>query len=179
VHEYLLRLSSFRRSDYLTRTETGMPRQNLQPTTSPAERRMIRDGNIDPKHIGDRTKQSLGLTKRLVEYQAKREAGLDGDRRINWLTAALSGRRRMPRLNLSSTFLRYYPSVIRLWFRPRVIRDRHRDYLVRWTGALLAGAPVSRWMRSVMPLPGGQVALRCAAQALSWRHNTKRAWNGS
>jgi hypothetical protein len=33
-----------------------------------------------------------------VEHQAKREAGLDGDRRIDWLTAPLSGSRSMPGL---------------------------------------------------------------------------------
>jgi hypothetical protein len=34
-----------------------------------------------------------------MEHQAKREAGLDGDRRIDWRTAALSGSRNMPGLN--------------------------------------------------------------------------------
>src|SRR5436309_1973143 len=34
-----------------------------------------------------------------MEHQAKREAGLDGDRRIDWLTAPLSGGRGMPGLN--------------------------------------------------------------------------------
>jgi hypothetical protein len=33
VHEYLLRLSSVRRSDYLTRIETGMPRLVMQFST--------------------------------------------------------------------------------------------------------------------------------------------------
>jgi hypothetical protein len=33
VHEYLLRLSSFRRSDYLTRIETGMPRLVMRFST--------------------------------------------------------------------------------------------------------------------------------------------------
>jgi hypothetical protein len=57
---------------------------------------MIRDGNIDPEHIGDRTQKTFGLTQRLVEHQAKRKAGLNGDRRIDWLATPLSGRRRMP-----------------------------------------------------------------------------------
>ena len=57
---------------------------------------MIRDGDIDPEHIGDRTKKTFGLTQRMVGRQAKRGAGLDGDRRIDWLAAPLSSRRRMP-----------------------------------------------------------------------------------
>src|ERR1700722_15081484 len=56
--------------------------QDGQPAAATAKRRMIRNGNIDPEHIGDRTKQSLCLTERLVEHQAKRKAGLDGDRRV-------------------------------------------------------------------------------------------------
>src|ERR1700739_2008317 len=70
--------------------------QDGQTAAATAQRRMIRDGNLDPEPIGDRTKQSLGLTERLVEHQAKREAGLDGDRRIDRLTAPFSSRRRMP-----------------------------------------------------------------------------------
>src|SRR3984957_20146192 len=70
--------------------------QDGQTAAATAKRRMIRDGNMDPEHIGDRTKQPLGLTERLVEHQAKCEAGLDGDRRINRLTAPFSDRRRMP-----------------------------------------------------------------------------------
>jgi hypothetical protein len=60
---------------------------------------VIRDSDIDREHIGDRPQQALGLAQRLVEHQAKREAGLDGDRRIKRLTAALAGRRRVPSLN--------------------------------------------------------------------------------
>src|SRR5271155_5399363 len=71
--------------------------QYCQATTATAQGRMIGDGDIDPEHIGDRTQKTFGLTQRLVEHQAKREAGLDGDRRIDWLAAPLSGRRRMPR----------------------------------------------------------------------------------
>jgi hypothetical protein len=57
---------------------------------------MIWNGDINPEHIGDRTQKTFSLTQRLVEQQAKREAGLDGDRRVGWLAAALSGRWRMP-----------------------------------------------------------------------------------
>ena len=57
---------------------------------------MIRDGDIDPEHFGDRTQKTFGLMQRLVEHQTKRKAGLDGDRRIEWLATPLSGRRRMP-----------------------------------------------------------------------------------
>jgi hypothetical protein len=53
--------------------------------------RVMRDGNMDPEPIGDRTKQLLGLAERSVEHQAKREAGLDGDRRIDRLTAPVAG----------------------------------------------------------------------------------------
>src|SRR5277367_158859 len=61
--------------------------QDCQATTATAERRMIGDGDIDPEQIGDRTQKTFGLTQRLVELRAKREAGLDGDRRIDCLTA--------------------------------------------------------------------------------------------
>ena len=71
-------------------------RQYRQATASSAERRMIRNGNGDAEHISDRTKQPLGLTERLVEHQAECEAGLNGDRRIDRLTAPRSRRRRMP-----------------------------------------------------------------------------------
>jgi hypothetical protein len=57
---------------------------------------MVGDGDIDPERIGDRTQKTFGLTQRLVEHQAKRETGLNGDRRTDWLAAPLSGRRRMP-----------------------------------------------------------------------------------
>ena len=51
---------------------------------------MIRDGDIDREQIGDRTQKTFGLTQRLVEHQTKRkETGLDGDRRIDWLALAL------------------------------------------------------------------------------------------
>src|SRR5271156_6477186 len=71
--------------------------QDCQATTATAEGGMIGDGEIDPEQIGDRTQKTFGLTQRLVEHQAKREAGLDGDRRIDCLTAPLSARRCMPR----------------------------------------------------------------------------------
>ena len=57
---------------------------------------MIGDGNIDLEHIGNRTQKTFGLTQRPVEHQTKRKAGLNGDRRIDWLATPLSGRRRMP-----------------------------------------------------------------------------------
>src|SRR5271166_2437528 len=49
--------------------------------------------------VGNRSRHARGLTQRLMEHQAKREAGLDGDRRIDRLTAPLSGSRSMPGLN--------------------------------------------------------------------------------
>src|ERR1700678_2627022 len=57
---------------------------------------MIGDGDIDFEQIGDRMHQTLSLAQRLVEHQTKRNTSLDGDRRIGWLAAPLSGRRRMP-----------------------------------------------------------------------------------
>jgi hypothetical protein len=70
--------------------------QDCQATTATAEGCMIVDGDIDPEHIGDRTQKTLSLTQQLVEHQARCEAGLNGDRRIDRLAAPLSGRRRMP-----------------------------------------------------------------------------------
>jgi hypothetical protein len=55
-------------------------RQDCQATTATAEGRIIGDGDIDPEHVGDRTQKTFGLTQRLVEHQAKRETGLNGDR---------------------------------------------------------------------------------------------------
>ncbi len=100
---------------------------------------MIRDGNIDPEHIGDRTQKTVGLTQRLVEHQAKRKAGLDGDRRIDWLATPLSGRRRMPcrqcllgephrqaspqmpsAASYSGQFVTRYRALENLWRRPSV-----------------------------------------------------------
>ena len=60
---------------------------------------MIRDADINSERVGNRSQQAFGLTQRLMEDQAKREAGLDGDRRIDWLTAPLSGGRGMPGIN--------------------------------------------------------------------------------
>ena len=71
--------------------------QDCQATTASAEGGMIGDRDIDPEHIGDRTQKTFGLTQRLVEHQTKRKAGLDGDRRIDWLAAPLSPPRPMPR----------------------------------------------------------------------------------
>jgi hypothetical protein len=58
---------------------------------------MIRHRNGDAEHIGDRTKQPFSLSERLVEHQAERQTGLNGDYRIDRLTAPRSGRRRVPR----------------------------------------------------------------------------------
>ena len=44
---------------------------------------MIRNCNGDAEHFSDRPKQTFGLSERLVKHQAEREAGLDGDRRID------------------------------------------------------------------------------------------------
>ena len=42
------------------------------------------------EHRGDRAQQAFGLTQRLMKYQAQREAGLDGDRRIDRLATAFN-----------------------------------------------------------------------------------------
>ena len=71
-------------------------RQDCQTTATAAQSGMIRDVDIDPKHVDDRAQQTLSLTVRLVKHQAKRKAGLDGDLRVYRLAAPLSGGRRMP-----------------------------------------------------------------------------------
>src|SRR4029077_19460853 len=48
-------------------------RQYRQPAAATAECGVIRNGDIDLEHIGDRAKQSLGLTERLMEHQAERQ----------------------------------------------------------------------------------------------------------
>jgi hypothetical protein len=73
--------------------------QDRQTATPATQGRVIRNGDADPEHGGNRSQHALGLTQRLVEHQAKREASLDGDRRIDRRSAALSGGRRMPCLN--------------------------------------------------------------------------------
>ena len=55
-------------------------RQNRQAAAAAAQRRVVRDRDIDLEHIGDRPQQTLGLTQRLVEHQAERQTGLDGSR---------------------------------------------------------------------------------------------------
>ena len=59
----------------------------LRQTTAPAQGCMIGDGDIDREYVGDRSQQALGLPQRLMEYQAKSKARLDGQRRIDRLTA--------------------------------------------------------------------------------------------
>jgi hypothetical protein len=53
-------------------------RQDRQATTAAAQCRVIGDGDLE--YVGDRSEQTLGLSQRLMEYQAEREARLDGDR---------------------------------------------------------------------------------------------------
>ena len=69
---------------------------NRQTAAATAEGGVIWNGDIDLEHIGDRAKQPLGLTERLVEHQAECEAGLNGDRGIDRLTAPRSRCRCMP-----------------------------------------------------------------------------------
>src|SRR5271168_5355089 len=101
--------------------------QYCQATTATAQGRMIGDGDIDPEHIGDRTQKTFGLTQRLVEHQAKREGGLDGDRRIDWLAAPLSRRRRMP-------------------CRHRLLGEPHRQASRRTGAASYSGQFVTRYL---------------------------------
>jgi hypothetical protein len=77
----------FRAMDVLRQYQAAVPS---------AQSGMIGDGNDNPEHIVDRTKQTVGLPQRLVEYEAKRQSCFSGDRRIDWLTAPNSGRWRMP-----------------------------------------------------------------------------------
>jgi hypothetical protein len=60
---------------------------------------VIGDGDVDLEHVGDRSQQALGLSQRLVEYEAEREARLNSNRRIDWLTTPLPGGRRLPCLD--------------------------------------------------------------------------------
>ena len=55
-------------------------RQDRQVASAAAQRRVIRDSDIDLEHSGDRPQQALGLTQRLMKHQAERQAGLDGSR---------------------------------------------------------------------------------------------------
>src|ERR1700722_911237 len=71
-------------------------RQDRQAATAAAKRRVIGDGDVDLERAGDRSQQTLGLSQRLLEYQAEREARLDGDCRVDRLTAPLSGGPRLP-----------------------------------------------------------------------------------
>jgi hypothetical protein len=68
---------------------TNRRRQDGQTATTAAQRCVIRDSDIELERISDRSQQAFGLTQRLVEHQAKRETGLDGCRRIDWLAAPL------------------------------------------------------------------------------------------
>jgi hypothetical protein len=45
---------------------------------------------------GDQSQQTLSLSQRLLEYEPEHEARLDGDCRVDRLTAPLSGGRRLP-----------------------------------------------------------------------------------
>jgi hypothetical protein len=71
-------------------------RQDRQAATAAAQCRVIGDGDVDLEHLGNRSERTLGLSQRLVEYQAEREARLDGDRRVDRLTTPLSSGRCLP-----------------------------------------------------------------------------------
>src|SRR5271166_1412863 len=70
--------------------------QDGHAAAATAQRGIIRNGDIDLEHLSDRSQHALGLTQRLVEHQPKHETRFYGQRRIDRLTAALSGRRGMP-----------------------------------------------------------------------------------
>src|SRR6516162_6603666 len=65
-------------------------------TTAAAEGRCQDHLDIDAEQADDRPQRALGLAKRLMEDQAKRQSGLDRDVGIDRLAAAFSGRRSMP-----------------------------------------------------------------------------------
>ena len=125
-------------------------RQDRQAATATAQSRVIRDGDIDLEHVGDRSQQAFGLTKRLMEYQAKREARLDGDRRIDRLTAPLSGGRRMPcRHSLFGDPYRQAspPDQRRIVFRPiRHPVPSHRDLVAAALVELVRHGVSKRWL---------------------------------
>jgi hypothetical protein len=68
-----------------------MPSGDPTEIEAHCQTRVIRDGDINAEHVGDRSQHTLGLTQRLMEHEAKREARLDGDRRIDRLTASSGG----------------------------------------------------------------------------------------
>src|ERR1700682_2498358 len=53
-------------------------RQDHQAATATTQSRMIRDGDINREHVGNRSQHPFGLTKRLMAYQTKRETALCG-----------------------------------------------------------------------------------------------------
>jgi len=65
-------------------------RQDRQAAAPAAQGGMIRDRDINPEHVGGPSQHALGLTQRLMEYQAKRKTSRDGNRRIERLTTPLS-----------------------------------------------------------------------------------------
>src|SRR5690349_22407634 len=66
--------------------------QDRQPAALAAQSRVVGNSDIDMEHRGDRAQQAFGLTQRLMKYEAQCETSLDGNRRIDRLAPAFSGR---------------------------------------------------------------------------------------
>ena len=60
-----------------------------QSTRPPAQRRMIRDGQVDLQHSHDRTNQPFALAKRQSKHRSQSQRGFDGKVRIMTLTAGV------------------------------------------------------------------------------------------
>src|ERR1700712_4215318 len=52
-------------------------RQHPQSATTPAERGVVRDRQVNIEQADNRSHRSLGLTQRLVKHQAKGQTGLN------------------------------------------------------------------------------------------------------
>ena len=60
-----------------------------QSTRPPAQRRMIRDGQVDLQHSHDRTNQPFALAKRQSKHRSQSQRGFDGKVRTMTLTAGV------------------------------------------------------------------------------------------
>ncbi len=64
-------------------------RFHRQSTRPPAQRRMVRDGQVDLQHSHDRTNQPFALAKRQSKHRSQSQRGFDGKVRIMTLTAGV------------------------------------------------------------------------------------------
>jgi len=72
---------------------------NRQSARPPAQRRMIRDGQVDLQHSHDRANQPFALAKRQSKHRSQSQRGFDGKVRIMTLTARRCSWLRLPTCN--------------------------------------------------------------------------------